>query len=311
MTPTPQPASDEATRQRALERYRILDSLPEQAYEDIVRLASTLCDTPVALVSLIDRDRQWFKARTGFDQAQTSRSVAVCDHAIRTPDQLMEIPDLRADPRFAANPHVDGSRGDARFYAGMPLVTPEGAAIGTVCVLDDRPRALDGEQRAALQSLARLTMTLLEARVRERALVHEAFVATVAPSPEPAASPRYRLALLELQDHAGTVARHGERRTEKLLEQIDRELEQALAGHSGDSANRSSGSAEYVLVLQEPGADAVLARVRAVLHAQAAAHGLSFLVGTAEGEASEPPSAVFMRADADLLARRASAPGLH
>ncbi|MDH5835115.1 GAF domain-containing protein [Luteimonas kalidii] len=305
------PVPDEALRQRTLERYRILDSLPEQAYEDIVRLASTLCDTPVALVSLIDRDRQWFKARTGFDEAQTSRSVAVCDHAIRTPDRLMEIPDLREDPRFAANPHFNGVAGDARFYAGMPLVTPEGTAIGTVCVLDDRPRALDGEQRAALESLARLTMTLLEARVRERALAHEAFVATAAPSVEPAASPRYTLALLELQDHAGAVARHGERRTEKLLEQIDGELEQALAGTRGDSANRTSGSAEYVLVLHGPDADAAMAKVRAVLERNAAAHGLVFLVGTAEGEASEPPSAVFMRADADLLARRSPAHPVH
>ena len=95
------PASEqEFSRQRELDTYRIVDSLPEEAYEDIVRLASLVCGAPTALISFIDRDRQWFKARTGFDCAQSARDEAFCDHAIRTPDRLMEVPDARLDARF-------------------------------------------------------------------------------------------------------------------------------------------------------------------------------------------------------------------
>ena len=152
--------SNEHARQRALDAYRAVDSLPEVAYDDIVRLASMLCDVPIALVSLIDRDRQWFKASCGLEMRETSRDIAFCDHAIRQPGQLMEVPDARNDQRFADNPLVTGSTA-FQFYAGMPLVTPSGAAIGTVCVLDQKPRALNESQRQALASLARLTMNLL------------------------------------------------------------------------------------------------------------------------------------------------------
>ncbi|MBS7456884.1 GAF domain-containing protein [Coralloluteibacterium stylophorae] len=304
----PTTTHDEAARQRALDRYHVLDSLPEGAFDDVVQLASTLCGTPTALISLVDRDRQWFKARTGFDPSQTERSAAVCDHAIRAPGQLMEIPDLSQDARFASNPYVNGERGDARFYAGMPLVTPEGAAIGTVCVLDAAPRELDEEQRAALRALARLTVTLLEARARERTLEHEAFVATVAPASPPAAeAPAYLLALMELQDFAGAVGRLGERGTEKLLQQLDAALEQVLPPGGADAVNRSIGSGEYVAVLHGAEADAALDRIHAVIARETAAHGLRFVTGTARGSAAESAGAVFMRAETDLLDRRADA----
>ena len=304
---TPLPASDEAARQRSLDSYHVIDTLPEAAYDDIVHLASTLCATPAALVTLIDRDRQWFKAKLGLDDAQTSRDVALCDHAIRTPDKLFEVPDLGHDPRFSANPYVDGTAGAARFYAGMPLVTPEGAAIGTVCVLDHRPRRLEPAQRAALESLARLTMALLNARRRERALEHQAFVAEAAPpaaagpGESPAGAP-YLLALFELQDHAGTVARLGERATEKLLQALDAELEQSLA--PGDAVNRSSGDVEYVAVLHGEHRDRALQRLHDTMARQPHERGLHFLAGTAAGNGREAPTAVFLRADADLLARK-------
>lgn len=307
MTGTPMPSFDEAARQHALDRYHILDTLPEAAYDDIVQLASQLCGTPTALITLIDRDRQWFKARTGFDDTQTSRSVAVCDHAIRAPGQLMEIEDLAQDPRFASNPYVSGDIGSARFYAGMPLTTPEGAAIGTVCVVDDQPRTLDERQRTALQSLAQLTMTLLEARARERALEHETFVATTVPAPATPggqAPDRYLLALMELQDLAGATERLGERTTEKLLQRLDEALEQALPDGGRDAINRTSGSAEYVAMLHGPDAPRTLDRLRALLDAQGDAHGLLFLIGVADADTAETPGAVFMRADADLLQRR-------
>lgn len=301
--------SDESQRQRALDDYHILDNLPEAAYDDIVKLASTLCGTPTALITLIDRDRQWFKARVGFDDAQTGRDVAVCDHAIRTPDRLMEVADLSRDPRFAGNPYVNGESGDARFYAGMPLVAPDGAAIGTVCVVDDTPRNLDPGQRAALESLARLTMALLDGRRRERTLAHEAFVSSAAtPAPAEAAAPAgYTLALLELQDHAGTVARIGERATEKALQQLDEALERCLHDSPGDAINRASGNVEYVAVLHGDDAAAKLERLRDVAERQRREHGLHLLFGTARTDGAEPTHAVFLRADADLMAQKAAA----
>ena len=311
MTAIATPPLDEATRQRALDGYHVLDSLPDEAFDDIVQLAATLCGTPTALITLVDRDRQWFKARTGFDEIQTDRSIAVCDHAIRAPDTLMEIPDLAGDARFAANPYINGTQAEMRFYAGMPLVTPEGAAIGTVCVLDDMPRHLTDAQRAALQSLARLTMTLLDARARERTLELEAFVATAAPAPAPAetgalADPGYTLALIELQDLAGTVARLGERGTEKLLQALDAALEQALPSGGADAVNRSSGSGEYVAVLHGADAGRTLERLQTEIATRTAANGLRFLTGTTQGTASEHTGMVFLRAEADLLDRKAA-----
>lgn len=313
MTDTTATTHDEATRQRALDRYHVLDSLPEAAYDDIVQLASSLCGTPAALITLIDRDRQWFKAKTGFDGTETSRSVAVCDHAIRKPGQLMEIPDLSQDARFSSNPYVNGEEGATRFYASMPLVTPEGSAIGTVCVLDDKPRALDDTQRNALQSLARLTMTLLEARVRERSLEHESFIAhtaaglvNAAPAetgPRTQQHPGYLLALIELQDHAGTVARLGERTTDKLLQRLDDVLEQTLAV-GDDAITRSSGSTEFVAVLHGEHAPQTLELLRAAIDHEANAHGLQFLYGVAHGDPTESTGQVFLRADADLIDRK-------
>lgn len=191
---------DEVARRRALDTYRVLDSLPEAAYDDIVKLASTICDVPVALVSLIDRDRQWFKARVGMELRETGRDVAFCDHAIRQPKLLMEVPDARADARFANNPLVTGANG-IRFCAGMPLVTPGGAAIGTVCVIDHQPRELTNRQRDALGALARLAMNLLEAQQREREMERTALLATVTANEQAEAvqSGQFTIMIVEVQ----------------------------------------------------------------------------------------------------------------
>ena len=202
---------DESARQQSLDAYRLIDSLPEAAYEEIVTLAATICDAPIALVSLIDRDRQWFKACKGLDATETRRDEAFCHHAIQAPDELMEVPDASVDPRFAENPLVTGEIA-VRFYAGMPLVTADGAAIGTVCVLDRTPRNLDDTQRAGLASLARLTMNIIEARHRERELA----IAAVLSDAENEARPTEQLpvpdrhctvAIFEVQDYAGAVGR--------------------------------------------------------------------------------------------------------
>ena len=155
--------TEEMRRLAALAAYELLDTEPEQAYDDIVRLAVTLCSVPAATISLVDHDRQWFKAALGVRVAQTPRSQALCDVAIRTPRQLMLVEDVLADARFAHfGMTIDGR--PVRFYAGMPLCNPDGHALGTLNVLDVEPRQLSAEQRQALELLARQTQHLFELR---------------------------------------------------------------------------------------------------------------------------------------------------
>lgn len=152
----------EAARLAALERYRILDTEPERQFDDLTLLASQVCGTPIALITLIDRDRQWFKSRVGIAVPETPRSVAVCDHAIRQAN-IFIVEDARKDARFAANPFVTGPAG-LRFYAGAPLVTDDGHALGTICVMDRVPRRLTREQLDALDALKRQVLAQLELR---------------------------------------------------------------------------------------------------------------------------------------------------
>ena len=156
------PAVSEPERLRALRRYHILDTEPEQAFNDLAQLAAFVCGTPMAMVSLTDEKRQWFKARTGLDVAQIPREHAFCQYAMRAED-VYEIPDTAADPRFERNPLVTGSP-YIRFYAGAPLLTPEGQCMGTLCALDVVPRQLSPDQREALRVLARQVTALLELR---------------------------------------------------------------------------------------------------------------------------------------------------
>lgn len=151
---------------RALRAYQVLDTDAEAAFDTLVRLAASICRMPIALISLIDDARQWFKAAYGLEgMRETPRTGAFCDHTIRGRG-VLEVTDARADARFVRNPFVIGEP-FVRFYAGAPLIAPGGAAIGTICVLDVRPGALDGAQREHLGSLARLTIEVLEARKRE------------------------------------------------------------------------------------------------------------------------------------------------
>lgn len=156
------PETDEAGRLAALDIYEILDTPAEPGFDDIVRIASQICGTPMALISLVDDRRQWFKAAVGIDAAETPREIAFCAHAIGHPD-VLAVPDASLDPRFVDNPLVTGDT-HLRFYAGAPLVTPEGFALGTLCVLDREPRQLRPDQVEALQALARQVMAQLELR---------------------------------------------------------------------------------------------------------------------------------------------------
>jgi GAF domain-containing protein len=294
--------AQEFARQRALDTYRIVDSLPEAAYEDIVQLASTLCGAPIALISLIDRDRQWFKARTGLDVQQTEREIAFCDHAIRQPDRMMEVPDASRDPRFADNPLVTGAP-DIRFYAGMPLVTPGGAAIGTVCVIDREPRELDATQRGALAALARLTMNLLESRHRERELERAiALGGSVEEAvPEAPQADGFSIAIFEVQDLAGTSKRIGDRALGRALVQLEHALEGALRPGSGDSVSHAAGSGELIVVMHGDDCSEAYAALCAVAGEVGSAHSLRVLSAAAEADSpAQRPEEVFLRADEAL-----------
>jgi GAF domain-containing protein len=153
---------DEKARLTALQRYSILDTLPEQIYDDVTALASLVCGTPMSLVSLVDADRQWFKSTVGVDMRETPRSLSFCAHTLGTAKTLI-VKDAQKDPRFLDNPAVTGQPG-IRFYAGAPIVEPNGHVLGTVCVIDTAPRALTPIQIAALEALARHTMALMEMR---------------------------------------------------------------------------------------------------------------------------------------------------
>lgn len=161
---------NETDRLAALYALDILDSAPEQDFDDIVNLASNVCGTPMALVTLVDTDRQWFKARVGTDLTETSRDMSFCAHAILGRD-LLVVPDTTKDARFADNPTVQGD-GGIRFYAGAPLVTTEGFALGTLCVVDREPRTLDVEQLQALRALARQVTAQMELRRHAVALAN-------------------------------------------------------------------------------------------------------------------------------------------
>jgi len=160
----PLPAN-ERERLKALLRYEILDTDSERHFDDLTLLASHICQTPIALVSLVDKDRQWFKARVGLSVSETSRDVSFCAHAILQPN-LFIVPDATEDARFADNPLVT-SEPKIRFYAGMPLFTSDGKhALGTLCVIDRVPRELSATQKEEIEALARQVQALLELRFR-------------------------------------------------------------------------------------------------------------------------------------------------
>lgn len=160
MQTAPLPPNEEQrlTRLRGL---GILDTLPQKAFDDISALAQAICGTPVALITLIDRDRQWFKSRVGVDITETARELAFCSHAILEPDKVTVVEDMCKDARFQHNPLVTGPH-NVRFYAGAPIVTPDGFALGTVCVVDQMPRHLHSMQISALSRLSGLVATLIE-----------------------------------------------------------------------------------------------------------------------------------------------------
>jgi signal transduction histidine kinase/ActR/RegA family two-component response regulator len=163
---------NETLRIRTLREYDALDTPPEQSFDDLTLLASQICQTPMAAVSLVDEKRQWFKSKIGFQAAETSRDIAFCAHTILNIDRVLEVPDAKADTRFTdsllvtSDPHI-------RFYAGAPLVSQNGQAVGALCVMDCKPHTLTKEQLAALRALSRHVVAQLELRKQSRALAKE------------------------------------------------------------------------------------------------------------------------------------------
>jgi GAF domain-containing protein len=164
-------STTEAARLAALNRYAILDTEPEQSFDDLVVLASFVCKTPIATLSLVDDHRQWFKSKVGVEIRETSREVSFCAHAIQQ-EELFIVPDALEDSRFKENPLVLGDP-HIRFYAGAPLIDEDGYALGTLCVMDREPRELDDTQKEALRSLRRLALRQIELR-RNLQLLKEA-----------------------------------------------------------------------------------------------------------------------------------------
>jgi GAF domain-containing protein len=159
--PVPIP-KNEAARRAALASYAILDTDPEPSFDDLNHLASFICKTPIALITLVDEHRQWFKSRVGLSTEQTSRDIAFCSHAILQ-DDIFVVRDALQDERFRENPLVAGEP-HIRFYAGVPLVNDDGYALGTLCVIDQIPRELSATEKEALKALSRLVLGQMELR---------------------------------------------------------------------------------------------------------------------------------------------------
>ncbi len=166
---------DENLRLQALYDYAILDTMSEEEYENITKIAAQICNTPASLITFLDKDRQWFKSHLGIDIRETPREFSFCNYTILDPTQVTVVPDLRTDTRFSNNPLVTQDP-HAVFYAGAPLVTPEGFALGSICVLDGKVNDLNAEQIETLKALARQVVTKMELqkKIKELTLTQEA-----------------------------------------------------------------------------------------------------------------------------------------
>ncbi len=210
---------DEAQRLQALRDYTVLDTPPEAAFDDLTSLAAQICHTPIALISFVDESRQWFKSRYGIDLEETPRAISFCTHAILDKEGVMEVPDALADPRFSCNVLVTKPP-NIRFYAGAPLIAPDGHAIGTLCVIDRKPLRLDARQTVALRVLSRNVVAHLESRrfnieLRKN---HQETGRLLALAEKSRAA---LLSVLEDEQQSGRRLRESETRFRELAENID------------------------------------------------------------------------------------------
>ncbi|MBB5767841.1 sensor domain-containing diguanylate cyclase [Xanthomonas euroxanthea] len=235
--------ANEDERLAALQDYQLLDTAPEPVYDEFTSIAAAVCRTPMALISLIDTQRQWFKSKLGMAPSETPRELSFCAHAILEPDHVMEVGDTQLDARFVRNALVTGEP-KIRFYAGAPLLTSDGIALGTLCVLDRTPRRLSVAERDALQALARQVVNTIElqraARLVEldalrddhtgvwnRAGLEQALQA-LAQGSETAASPSLALALIDLDGFKRLKLQAGTAAADATLVQAARMIEAQL-----------------------------------------------------------------------------------
>ncbi|HEX5806603.1 MAG TPA: diguanylate cyclase [Macromonas sp.] len=272
----PSTERDEWLRLEALRRYDVLDTPPECAFDDLAMLASLVCEAPVAMVSLVDAERQWAKAVHGDAVRELPRAMSFCSHAIEQPEQVMVVSDATQDARFAHNAMVGGPYG-VYFYAGAPLLTHDGFALGTLCVYDKRARGLSDPQRLGLEALARQVIDQLE-RHRLQALVDAHALSDGTPTLGNARSLERRLEE-EWQRHA----RRGESLGLLMLDLHTSAADQADAVHALLAALRSS---DYLCRLEDGTLAALLPHsgVNSSMHvAQRVRQALS--------KASDPPGA--------------------
>jgi diguanylate cyclase (GGDEF)-like protein len=286
---------NELERQAALESFGILDSDPERAYDDIVLLASQICGTPQALMGLVDSDRVWHKARLGVPVSEAARDLSFCGHTILQTEPLV-IDDLAEDERFADSPLVAGGP-RVRFYAGAPLLTDDGYAVGTLCAMDTVPHTLDAEQRGALVALARQLVAQLELRRLLAASRTEAltdpltalgnrrrlmadFVTAVAAA---SAAAQLHLLLFDLNGFKSYNDSFGHNAGDQLLVRLSSALRAALAHDVG--VYRLGGDEFCVLVKGDP---AQLDAARSAAREALTEHGLGFSITASVGSASMP-----------------------
>jgi diguanylate cyclase (GGDEF)-like protein len=326
MLSVPIPAN-EKERLTALQSYEVLDTTCEAAFDNFTHMAAQLTACPISIITLVDRERQWFKSKIGIDMVQTPREEAFCAHAIANPQETLIVPDAWQDERFAQNPVVLGGP-LIRFYAGVPLVNPEGAALGTLCVIDREPRALTDTQAQTLRRLADAVMTTLELRramiaVRRMSLVDTltgiASRAALIHALEQAIARQDRhgtpfiLLYLDLNGFKAVNDRLGHAEGDEVLRTIAAALTFCL--RTGDVAGRLGGD-EFALVLAGSQADIAGAtlRVREAIARQVAERGWD--VGAAIGAVSftRPPvsaDAALHVADGLMYADKAPSKAAH
>jgi len=258
--PAPFPA-DDTERVRALHDLDILDTLPERVYDDLVLLAANICQTPIALISLVDTGRQWFKSKLGLAASETPRDVAFCSHAILEPEQVFSVPDARSDPRFAQNPLVTGDP-NVGAYAGAPIVMASGDVLGTLCVIDTVPRTLTAAQHASLQALARQAAGHFELRKLNQTLeatVAERTRALASALEEARAASQAKSTFVATMSHEMRTPLNG---VLGMLELLDRtplaDEQRTLLTAAEHSAKALLGIASHVLELSKIEAGAVV-----------------------------------------------------
>jgi diguanylate cyclase (GGDEF)-like protein len=289
--------ANEAQRLAALQRYDVLDTESERAYDDIVQLASQICGTPIALMGLVDAERVWLKARLGADEPECPREISFCSHTILQEEPLV-VPDLAADARFDDNPLV--TEVGLRFYAGAPLVTPDGHAVGTLCAIDTVPRTLSESQREALSALARQVVAQLELR---RLLAVSRREATTDPLtelgnrrrlvddfqtllPEATADEPLHLLMFDLDGFKKYNDTFGHSAGDALLARLARKFEQALSPHG--TAYRIGGDEFCALARGDAGR---LEGVRAAASGALTEHGEGFSITASHGAVALPAEA--------------------